>query len=99
VRIAGAHAMATFGGKIEATVVGTPEDVSRMTQAYMRGMGVARTIDGFFAAAGPETSDCVDGMGQALASLVAAAARRVDGKSQETEVRLAKVGDDSDRKK
>ncbi|HZJ67914.1 MAG TPA: SPFH domain-containing protein [Kofleriaceae bacterium] len=78
VRIAGAQAMATFGGKIEATVVGTPEDVSRMTQAYMKGMGVSRTIDGFFSAAGPETVESLDGVGQALASLVAAATRRGD---------------------
>jgi flotillin len=57
VRIAGAQAMATFGGKIEATFVGTPEDVSRMTQSYMKGMGVARTLDGFFAGGGGELLD------------------------------------------
>lgn len=98
VRIAGAHAMATFGGKIEATVVGTPEDVSRMTQAYMKGMGVSRTIDGFFAAAGPETTEGLDGVGQALASLVAAATRR--GKPEDVPALKAK-GDDNgaDRKK
>jgi flotillin len=98
VRIAGAHAMATFGGKIEATVVGTPEDVSRMTQAYMKGMGVSRTIDGFFAAAGPETIEGLDGMGQALASLVAAATRR-GAKPEDVAALKAKAGDNGTDKK
>jgi flotillin len=95
VRIAGAHAMANFGGKIEATVVGTPEDVSRMTQAYMKGMGVSRTIDGFFAAAGPETVEGLDGVGQALASLVSAATRRGSGKTDDVAVLKAKTGDNN----
>jgi uncharacterized membrane protein YqiK len=68
IRIAGAQAMATFGGKIEATVVGTPEDVARMTQSYMKGMGVARTIDGFLAD---------EGLGDKLASLMGAAVNRL----------------------
>lgn len=93
VRIAGAQAMATFGGKIEATVVGTPEDVSRMTQAYMKGMGVSRTIDGFFSGAGPEVIDGLDGVGQALASLVAAATRRDTGKSEDVTVLKANAVD------
>jgi flotillin len=79
IRIAGAQAMATIGGKIEAQVVGTPEDVAKMTEAYMRGMGVARTIDGFFGGAGNETVDGVEGLGQKLAALVSAAARRLGG--------------------
>jgi flotillin len=77
IRIAGAQAMATFGGKIEANVVGTPEDVAKMTQSYMRGMGVARTIDGFFGGAGGETLDGLDGLGQRLSALVAAAAQKL----------------------
>jgi flotillin len=83
IRIAGAQAMASLGGKIEATVVGTPEDVSRMTQSYMKGMGVARAIDGFFSNAGDETLAGVDGVGKQLAALVHAAAQRVSGKSSE----------------
>jgi len=76
VRIAGANAMATFGGKIEATVVGTPEDVSRMTQSYMRGMGVARTIDGFLAGASDDMLGGLEGLGRSLAGIVTEAARR-----------------------
>lgn len=78
IRIAGAQAMATFGGKIEATVVGTPEDVARMTQSYMRGMGVARTLDGFVAGASSDVLDGLDGIGERLVSLVTAATRRSD---------------------
>jgi flotillin len=76
IRIAGANAMATFGGKIEATVVGTPEDVSRMTQSYMRGMGVARTIDGFLAGSSDDMLQGLDGLGRSLASIVTEAAKR-----------------------
>lgn len=76
IRIAGAQAMATFGGKIEANVVGTPEDVAKMTQSYMRGMGVARTIDGFFAGTNGETLAGLDGLGQQLAALLAAATKK-----------------------
>jgi len=83
IRIAGAHAMATFGGKIEATVVGTPEDVSRMTQAYMNGMGVARTVEGFLAGAGDETMSTVNGVAGQLASLVGAAAKRIGAKPED----------------
>jgi hypothetical protein len=75
IRIAGAHAMATFGGKIEAQVVGTPEDVAKMTQAYMRGMGVSRSIEGFLAGTSPETLEGLEGLGQNLAAMVGAATR------------------------
>src|SRR5215470_10081747 len=76
IRIAGAQAMATLGGKIEAKVVGTPEDVAKMTQSYMRGMGVARTIDGFFAGASGEALAGLDGLGQQLSALLAAATKK-----------------------
>jgi flotillin len=79
IRIAGAQAMATIGGKIEAQVVGTPEDVAKMTDAYMRGMGVARTINGFFSGADDQTLEGVEGISQKLAALVGAAAQRIAG--------------------
>jgi flotillin len=75
IRIAGAQAMATFGGKIEANVVGTPEDVAKMTQSYMRGMGVARVLDGFAAGASENALDAIDGLGQRLAAIVSSVAR------------------------
>lgn len=89
IRIAGAQAMATFGGKIEATVVGTPEDVSRMTASYMKGMGVARAIDGFFAGASDETLESLDGVARKLASLVSAAARRLGARPEDVALAAA----------
>jgi flotillin len=77
IRIAGAHAMATFGGKIEAQVVGTPEDVAKMTESYMKGMGVARTIEGFMSGASKGTVEMAQGLGEQLSGLVAAAAERI----------------------
>lgn len=77
IRIAGAQAMATLGGKIEAQVVGTPQDVAKMTDAYMKGMGLARSIDGFFASANDATLAGIDGLTENLAALVGAASRRV----------------------
>lgn len=83
IRIAGAHAMATFGGKIEATVVGTPEDVARMTQSYMKGMGVAKAMNGFFAGADDETLETAGTVGQQLAQLVSSVAKRVGAKPED----------------
>jgi flotillin len=79
IRIAGAQAMATIGGKIEAQVVGTPEDVAKMTDAYMRGMGVARTINGFLSSADDQTLAGIEGISQKLTALVGAAAQRIAG--------------------
>ena len=79
IRIAGAQAMATISGKIEAQVVGTPEDVAKMTDAYMRGMGLSRTINGFFSGADDQTLEGVEGISQKLAALVGAAAQRIAG--------------------
>lgn len=83
IRIEGARAAATFGGKIEATVVGTPEDVARLNDRFLQGMGVARAVNGFFDAADPETLASVAGAGQQLASLVSAAARRIGTKPED----------------
>jgi flotillin len=83
IRIAGASAMATFGGKIEATVIGTPEDVARMTQSYMKGMGVAKAVNGFFAAADDETLATAGTLGQQLAQLVSSVAKRVGAKPED----------------
>jgi flotillin len=83
IRIAGAQAMATFGGKIEATVVGTPEDVARMTQSYMKGMGVAKAVNGFFAGADDETLASAGTVGQQLAQLVSSVAKRVGAKPED----------------
>ena len=45
-------------------------------------MGVARTIDGFLDGASQEALDSIDAMGQSLATLVAAAAKRFGAKPE-----------------
>lgn len=67
VRIEAARATVNLVGKVEAQVFGTPEDVSRMTQAWMRGMGVSNTISGFLDAAGPEAAQQITGQLGSLA--------------------------------
>jgi hypothetical protein len=44
----------------------------------MRGMGVARTVDGFVAGTSTDMLDGLDGLGERLVSLVTAATRRSD---------------------
>lgn len=46
VKIETARATASIVGKIEATVFGTPEDVSRMTSAYMLGQNINAGLQG-----------------------------------------------------
>jgi len=60
IRIAAAGAMAELMGSIKANVFGTPEDVSKMTGQFMRGMGMANLAEGFLAGAGPKTNAGVE---------------------------------------
>jgi flotillin len=78
VRIESARATATLVGQVKANVYGTPEDVARMTETFMRGMGVSSAMEGFLAGAGPGTQAATS----AVAGLVDALTRRVasDGK-------------------
>jgi flotillin len=48
VRIEGAKVMATVLNKVTANVYGTPEDVAKMSTAFVDGMGLARMAGGFF---------------------------------------------------
>lgn len=61
VRIEAAKATVNLVGQVNAQVFGTPEDVSKMTQAWMRGMGISNTISGFLDAAGPEAAQQITG--------------------------------------
>ena len=56
VRIEAARATATLLGQVKANVFGTPEDVARMTDTFMRGMGVSTAVEGFLDGAGPQTA-------------------------------------------
>lgn len=82
VQIAGAQAMATLTGKVQAQVFGTPEDVARMTAAYAKGMGFSKMVDGFFAGANEETLESIEGAAGQLANLVGAAAKRLGVKPE-----------------
>jgi threonine aldolase len=69
--------MATLYGKVTANVYGTPEDAARMSAMFARGMGIAQTMDGFFAAAGTATSDLAKKATEAVDELVDGAAERL----------------------
>jgi flotillin len=86
VRIATAQATATLAGKITATVVSTPEDVGKLMQSFTRGLGIARTAEGFLDGAGPETTAAAAGVLGMLQDLVGAAAKRVAGDKQPADV-------------
>ncbi|MEW5850572.1 MAG: SPFH domain-containing protein [Myxococcota bacterium] len=79
VRIEAARATVNLLGKVHAQVFGTPEDVSRMTQALMNGMGISQTVDGFFAGASPRTLQVADAVGKQVASLASAVTRKLEG--------------------
>lgn len=83
IRIEGARAAATFGGKIEATVVGTPEDVARLNDRFLHGMGIARTFNGFFEGADTQTLDSVTGIGQEVANFLRSTAQRIGAKPED----------------
>jgi uncharacterized membrane protein YqiK len=76
IRIEAARATATLLGQVKASVYGTPEDVARMTETFMRGMGVANTIEGFLEAAGPQTTTTAAGVASSLTSALSALADR-----------------------
>ena len=53
-RIEAARATATLLGQVKANVYGTPADVARMTETFMRGMGVSTAVEGFLEGAEPD---------------------------------------------
>lgn len=83
VRIEGAKAVAHMAAKVQATVFGTPEDAARMTTAYMRGMGLANTANGFFEAASAETNGAVHATGETIAKIFAAVAHHLGVKPED----------------
>jgi uncharacterized membrane protein YqiK len=79
VRIEAARATATLLGQVKANVYGTPADVARMTDTFMRGMGVATAVEGFLEGAGPVTAATAATAATQLGELVGALAQRVKG--------------------
>ena len=78
IRIAGAQAMAALSGTIHANVFGTPETVARMTETYMKGMGVSTAVEGFFAGAGNDTKELAEGAGSTIAGLLRSVVARLE---------------------
>jgi flotillin len=77
VRIEAARATATLLGQVKANVFGTPEDVARMTDTFMRGMGLSTAVEGFLNGAGPQSTAAAGGAAASLTSLVGALAERL----------------------
>ncbi len=91
VRIAAAQATAQLTGKIEAQVFGTPEDVARMTNAWMKGMTAAGTVDGFMEQVSPETLEMARAFGAGGVEMVKAVAARLGVKPDEVAARVAEI--------
>jgi flotillin len=72
IRIEAARATATLLGQVKANVYGTPEDVARMTETFMRGMGVSNAIEGFLEGAGPQTASAVTSVATSLTGALGA---------------------------
>lgn len=77
VRIESARATATLLGQVKANVYGTPADVARMTEIFMRGMGVSSAVEGFLEGAGPVTTAAAGDALAQLGQLVGAVSDRV----------------------
>ncbi len=77
VRIAIAHASATLFTKVQANLYGTPEDVAKIGQAFLRGQSAALTANGFFEAASSATDGALDKLGQSADGLLTALATRL----------------------
>ena len=77
VRIEAARAVAQLVGQVEATVVGTPEDVARMTQGYMKGFGFARLLDGFVDGAEGPVLDSANAAGGQMINLLSGIAQKL----------------------
>lgn len=62
---------------MKANVFGTPEDVSRMTEQFMRGMGISSAVEGFLDGAGPLTKSAATRAASSLDELATAVTDRV----------------------
>jgi flotillin len=81
IRIEAARATATLLGQVKANVYGTPEDVARMTETFMRGMGVSSAIEGFLEGAGPQTASAVTSVATSLTGALGALVDHAKGAS------------------
>ncbi len=84
VRIEAARATVNILGKVQAQVYGTPQDVARMTEAMMRGMGITQSIEGFLGAMGEQTKAAVGQAVSGVAALASAVAPKREGEEPDS---------------
>jgi flotillin len=82
IRIEAARATATLLGQVKASVFGTPEDVARMTDTFMRGMGVSAAVEGFLDGAGPHTTAAATSVAASLTGALGALVEHAQGASK-----------------
>jgi flotillin len=82
-QIATARALGEFIAKSNFTVYGDPASAQKMLDAYMKGMGLARSVDGFLAEASPATKQLLDRAGGSLVDVVRGVVERVSGRRLE----------------
>ncbi len=77
VRIAFANAQASLFTKMQATLYGSPDDVTRMTSSLIAGQRVAAAIGGFLDNADPRAVDMVGGLAEGMRDVSSAIAERL----------------------
>jgi hypothetical protein len=77
VRIASANASATLFTKVSANLYGTPEDVAKLNEAFLRGQRVASSAGGFFQVADQNTLETLAAARTSVGDLVNAVITRL----------------------
>ncbi len=77
VRIASANASATLFTKVSANLYGTPEDVAKLNEAFLRGQRIASSAGGFFQMADANTLETVEAASSKVGELVNAVVARL----------------------
>ncbi|MBN1607664.1 MAG: hypothetical protein JW940_13590 [Polyangiaceae bacterium] len=79
VRIAIANASATLFSKVQASLYGTPADVARIGDSFLKGQSTAAVANGFFAHASDATDGAVTQLGHSAEALLSALSSRLVG--------------------
>jgi uncharacterized membrane protein YqiK len=79
VRVAIAHSSATLFTKISANLYGTPEDVARIGDAFLKGQSAALAANGFFEGASPATEGAIGKLGKSAEEVLSALASHLAG--------------------
>jgi uncharacterized membrane protein YqiK len=79
VRVAIAHASATLFTKVQANLYGTPEDVARIGDAFLKGQSAAVSANGFFEVASSATDGVLAKLGKSAEEFASALSSRLAG--------------------